>query len=258
MIEKLLREKFGAGFGNYPVDDTKPAIIFVHGAGGSHLMWLSELRAFKNDYHPIAVNLPGHGLSPGKGCDRISDYASFVLSFADELKLKKFFLVGLSMGGAISQEIALTAPERLIGLVLMSTGARLKVMPDLFTMILNNWKMYMDMFPKFAFSQNVSDSVLKLAIKDLSQREPFVVEADFRGCDNFNRMDDVKNISVPTLIISANLDLLTPPKYMDYLHSQIKGSRLIKIENAGHIVNLEKPKEVENALAEFFRDCLKK
>lgn len=255
-MEKVLKEKWGAGFGNFPLDETKPAIIFVHGAGGSHLMWLAELRTFKKEYHPIAVNLPGHGLSPGAGCERIEGYASFVLELADELKLKKFFLVGLSMGGAIAQEIALTAPERIISLVLMSTGARLKVLPELFKMIRENWKSYLEMFPKFAFSQYAPPAVVEQALKEVSQRDPKVVEADFRACDNFNRMEDVKRISLPTLIISAELDLLTPPKYMDYLHEQIAGSRLLKIPQAGHIVNLEKPKEVIQALGEFFKENL--
>jgi len=256
MIEKLIKGKYGAEFGNWPIDDAKPAIIFVHGAGGSHLMWLSELSYFRKEYHPVAVNLPGHGLSPGKGFEKISDYAEFVLGLADELKLKKFFLAGLSMGGAIAQEIALKSPARLSGLVLMSTGARLKVLPEIFKMIRENWPAYLEMFPKFAFSRNVNEAVLKLAVKDLSRREPSVVEADFRACDSFNMTEEARMISAPCLIISATLDLLTPPKYMDFLHSQIAGSRLARIEDAGHIVNLEKPKEVDQILAEFFREVL--
>lgn len=258
MVEKLIGEKFGAEFGDWPVGDDKPAIIFVHGAGGSHLMWLGQLAYFRKQYHTVSVNLPGHGLSPDKGLESIGGYADFVLDFADQIKLRRFLLVGLSMGGAIAQEIALKSPDRISGLVLISTGARLKVMPEIFKMIRENWPAYLQMFPKFAFSKNVKEAVLKLALEDLSRRAPAVVEADFRACDSFDRREQVNGIQTPTLLISARLDLLTPPNYMDFLHSRIAGSKLVRIEDAGHIVNLEKPEEVNRALSDFFREHLPK
>ena len=254
MIEKLISGKYGAGFGDQAKDSGRPAIMFVHGAGGSHLMWLGQLAHFSKAYRPIAINLPGHGLSPGKGCERIEDYAEFVLGLADELKLEKFLLAGLSMGGAISQAIALKAPDRLLGLALLSTGAKLKVMPEIFTLLRENWPAYLKMFPQFAFSKNASPKVVELAVKELAQREPLVVEADFRACDRFNLTEQVRQIQLPCLIISAMQDLLTPPKYSDYLHAQIAGSRLVKIEESGHIVNLEKPNEVNQTLSEFFKE----
>ncbi len=258
MMEKVIRGKYGAGFGNSAKDSDQPALMFVHGAGGSHLMWLGQLAHFSKAYRPIAINLPGHGLSPGEGCQLIEDYAEFVLGLADELKLDKFILAGLSMGGAISQAIALKAPDRLTGLVLLSTGAKLKVMPELFKLLREDWPAYLKMFPQFAFSKNASPKIIELAVKELAQREPLVVEADFRACDRFNLTEQVKQIKVPCLIISAMQDLLTPPKYMDYLHAQIAGSRLVRIEDAGHIVNLEKPAEVNKSLGEFFEEVVKK
>ncbi len=220
-------------------------------------MWLGELEYFKKDYNPVAVNLPGHGLSPPPASTTIEGYAKFVLELADALELERFFLVGLSMGGAISQEIALQAPERLLGLALLSTGAKLRVFPELFDIIRNNWQAYLKLFPDWAFSKNASPQVIEQSLKELSKRDPEVVEADFRACDAFDRLNEVKNIKVPTLIISASLDRLTPPKYSDYLHEQIPDSELVRIEDAGHIVNLEKPKEVKEALARFFQKILK-
>ncbi len=252
MIEKLIGEKFGAAFASWPLEPGKPAIIFVHGAGGSHLMWLGQLAYFRREFAPLAVNLPGHGLSPGPALSTVPELARFVLGLADALKLDKFLLAGLSMGGAIAQEIALTAPERLTGLVLLSTGARLRVMPEIFKMLAENCPGYLAMFPKFAFSRQADAGVVEKSLQELSQREPKVVACDFRACDSFNRADTVKAIQIPTLIVSATQDLLTPMKYSDFLHSQIPGSQLVRISDAGHIVNLEKPDEVNGALKEFF------
>jgi len=256
MIKKVLQEKYGAGFGNYPLDKTKPPIIFVHGAGGSYLMWIPQVEYFKKDFNPVAVDLPGHALSPPPACEEISGYADFVLKLADALELEKFFLVGLSMGGAISQEVALKSPEQLLGLVLMSTGARLRVLPELFKIIRENWEGYLKLFPQWAFSPNAPAQVVEQSVKELATRSPEVVEADFRACDSFDRTEQIKNIHLPTLIISADQDRLTPPKYSDYLHQQISGSELVRIEGAGHVVNLEKPEEVNQALEQFFQKIL--
>ena len=257
MREQIIDGKFGAGFGNYPLDKNKDTIIFVHGAGGSHLMWLGEIAYFKKNYNPVAVNLPGHGLSPGEGCTRVDDYRDFVLDLADALGVARFLLVGLSMGGAISQAIALKAPERIYGLALMSTGARLRVPADLFKIIENQWDFFLKLFPDWAFSQNADKKVVEQSTKELAERKPSVVSNDFRACDGLDLMDKVKNIKVPTLIISATEDKLTPPKYSDYLKEQIPSSRLVRIFEAGHIVNLEKPKETHQALAEFFKEVIK-
>ena len=258
MMEKLLNNKYSVTAPELPLPPGKPAIIFVHGAGGSHMMWLGQLAYFKKDFNPMAVDLPGHALSPEPACMAVKDYADFVLGAADALGLDKFFLVGLSMGGAISQYIALHSPGRLLGLVLMSTGARLKVMPEIFKMIRENWEAYLKLFPTFAFGKNAPPAVVEQSLKELAKCEPKSAECDFMACDAFNVQEEVKNIKTPTLIISAADDRLTPPKYSDFLHSQIDGSQLVRISDAGHIVNLEKPNEVNHALRDFFRSLLEK
>jgi len=258
MIEKVINEKFGVGVAEWPLPDSKPAIIFVHGAGGSHQMWLGQLAFFRKDYNPVAINLPGHGLSPGPACDTVKAYADFVLACADALNIQRFILVGLSMGGAISQQIALDAPERLIGLALLSTGAKLKVMPEIFKMIRENYQQYVSLYPGFAFSKNVPKAVVEESMKVVAAMAPESADADFRACDAFNLKDEIKNIKTPTLIISASDDVLTPPKYQDYIASQIQGSKLVRISGAGHVSNLEKPHEVNSALKEFVKEVLEK
>jgi len=256
MVEKIIGDKFGLAAGEWPLAEGKTPVIFVHGAGGSHLMWLGQLVYFRRDYAPVALNLPGHGLSPGPACKQIKDYADFVLGAADALKFDKFLLVGLSMGGAISQHIAIHRQDRLLGLVLMSTGAKLKVMPYIFKVIRDDWPAYLKLFPSFAFGKNAPKAVVVQSVAELAKINPESAESDFRACDVFDVQQELAQIRTPTLIISAAGDLLTPPKYSDFLHSQIAGSRLVRIEDAGHIVNLEKPNEVNQALKDFFRETL--
>jgi len=252
MFQQLINGKFGVTAGKWPIDPDKTTIVFVHGATASHMMWIPQLVHFRKEYNTIAVDLPGHGLSPGPAFKTVSGYADFVLAAADALKIGRFILVGLSMGGAISQQIALNAPDRLIALVLMSTGVRLRVMPELFKTIRENWPGFIELFPSFALSKNASKIVIEASKQELRKMTPSVAECDFYACDAFDVKEKVKGIKLTTLIVSASEDVLTPPKYSDYLSGQIAGSRLVRIENAGHVVNLEKPQEVNKVLEEFF------
>ena len=256
MMKKIINENYGFAVSDWPLPENRTPVVFVHGAGGSHLMWIGQLAYFRRDFSPVAVSLPGHNLSPGPACTSVKDYADFVVGTADRLKFQKFLLVGLSMGGAISQQIALAHPDRLIAMALVSTGAKLKVMPDLFKLIRDNWPGYLEAFPKFAFGKNAPKAVVEQSVKELSKMSRLSAESDFRACDGFDVTGEIKNIRTPTLIISAAQDLLTPTKYSDYLQSQIPGSKLVRIQDAGHVVNLEKASEVNIALREFFNGIL--
>jgi 3-oxoadipate enol-lactonase len=78
-----------------------------------------------------------------------------------------------------------------------------------------------------------------------------VVYGDLQACDKFDLLARIKEIKIPCLIFSGTQDKLTVPECQDYLHEQIPGSKLIRFENAGHLLNLEKPKDVNKAIEEF-------
>jgi pimeloyl-ACP methyl ester carboxylesterase len=99
--------------------DERPPLVLVHGAGGTHLHWPPQLRRLR-DTDVYGLDLPGHGHSRGQGQDSIAAYRELILAWAEALSLRRFVLVGHSMGGAIGQEFALHYADRLAGLVLVS------------------------------------------------------------------------------------------------------------------------------------------
>jgi len=111
----------------------KGNVLFIHGAGGGQFAWSYQKAFFEKGFSSIMIELPGHGESRGEGEEEIERYAGHVYSFLKALGLEKISLVGHSMGGAIVQAMALSHPEMIKGIVLVGTGARLKVSP----MILN-------------------------------------------------------------------------------------------------------------------------
>jgi pimeloyl-ACP methyl ester carboxylesterase len=78
-----------------------------------------------------------------------------------------------------------------------------------------------------------------------------VIHADFYACDHFNFMGQLDRITVPTLILCGTDDALTPPKYSEYLSAEIRGSELVLIPDAGHLLMLEKPLETNRAIESF-------
>ena len=108
----------------------RPAALFIHGAGGSHLSFPAALRQLPS-ISPILVDLPGHGRSPGAGRASIADYALDIVALLDALAIDSAIMLGHSMGGAVAQWLALEHAARVDALVLAGTGARLPVNPAL-------------------------------------------------------------------------------------------------------------------------------
>ena len=221
-------------------------IVFIHGAGGNQKVWVNQVEYFKNS---LAINLPGH--DNGEGKRSIDEYVEYVKHFLDERGLKEVVLVGHSMGGAIAQMFALKYPDYLKAVVLVCTGAKLRVLPKIFELIMQNYSKAVELIVDMALSKNTSQTIKKQVIEELLKAKPEVVYGDFEACDKFDIMDQVANIKVRTLIICGSEDMLTPVKYSKYLNEKIANSILKIIDGSGHMVMLEKPKEFNSILEEF-------
>ena len=127
----------GCLLGQEEIVPSRKTIVFVHGAGGNHKMWSSQVEHLSKCCNTVAINLPGHGLGRDKGETTIGGYVNAVVELIDGLGLKKIVLGGQSMGGAIAQEFALTYPQRMLAIILFSTGARLRVLPQIFDSVKN-------------------------------------------------------------------------------------------------------------------------
>ncbi len=117
----------------------------------------------------------------------IAAYAEAVAGWADALALPRFVLAGHSMGGAIAQELALRHPGRLAGLVLLSTGARLRVSPQILAGILSDFDATVDLLVRWMYGEGTDPNLLRLGARRLRETPPDVLHADFAVCDAFDR-----------------------------------------------------------------------
>jgi pimeloyl-ACP methyl ester carboxylesterase len=226
-------------------------VLFIHGAGGSQYTWSCQKGFFEKHFNPIMIELPGHGESEGEGENEIGRYAEHVYHFLKTLSLPKVFLIGHSMGGALVQMMALTHPEVIKGIVLVGTGARLKVFPIVLNGIQENFEETVKKINQFTYSPKASTDLIEKGVIEMLRCQPEVVWRDFLACDRFDVMSEVEKIDLPTLILCGDEDQLTPVKYSQFLQNRIKGSKLEIIPNAGHMVMMESASTFNEAIRAF-------
>jgi pimeloyl-ACP methyl ester carboxylesterase len=233
--------------------EERETILFIHGAGGGHLSWAFQKGFFEKEFHPVIIELPGHGESGGEGEEEIGRYAEHVYGFLKALNLRQLLLVGHSMGGAIVQTLAVTHPEIVRGIVLVGTGARLKVLPAVLDGINKNFEEMVRRIVRYAFSRKASPELIEAGAEYLLGCRPRVLYGDFLACDRFDFMKEVSKIDLPALILCGAEDELTPVKYSEFLRQHIRSSRLGILPGAGHMVMMEFPEVFNREVREFIR-----
>ncbi len=229
------------------------AVLFLHGAGGNGHVWVEIMDRLAADHSPVAIDLPAHGRSGGLlAASEVDAYCDIVDRFIDTTQFKPFALVGHSMGGAIAQAYALKHPENLTGLVLSSTGARLRVLPE----TLSLWKQAsmgrpVNVYSRTAYSEKTPMEIVRRGWMEQRKTDPRVRLGDYLVCDRFDLMEKIREIRVPTLVLGGQDDVVTPPKYAEYLQRQIPGARRVMVPDAGHVMYAEQPDAMVEALKGF-------
>ena len=227
-----------------------PPVVFIHGAGGTHQNWLLQVGDLPQT-STFAPDLPGHGHSEGAGRDAIPAYADWLVAFLDVAGQDRAVLVGHSMGGAIALDVALRYPDRVAGLGLVATGARLRTAPGLLEMIQQDAEGAIRLISDWAFGPEIPEWMKQLGQRQMAATSPDILYGDFLACDAFNLMGQLGEITTPTSVICGTHDRLTPPKYSVYLRDEILEAELHLVEEAGHMVMVEKPVPVLKALSDL-------
>ena len=102
-----------------------------------------------------------------------------------------------------------------------------------------------------ALSSQSDKDVLGPVIRKIVDCKPMVAYNDFKACDQFDVLRELKSIETPVLVVTASDDKLTPSKYGQFMAQEIQNARLVNIEAAGHMPPLERPEEVDAAIRQF-------
>ncbi len=254
LVDKLKNLHVGFMTGPNGHRETLPTLIMIHGAGGRSQVWQSQLRSLEDKINTLAIDLPGHGQTPGPGRDTIDDYTSWLEDLFTRLDLKAPFLMGHSLGGAIVQEAALRFPEQLGGMVLVATGPHLPVAPPFLEGMKKHFEEIVDTIIKYAYGPGADPVLIREGARLMKESGAAVVHGDFLACDHFDRRKDIAKIQLPCLIICGEEDKLTPPPLAKGLNHSISGSRLVLLPSAGHMVMIENFRPFNLAVREFVLD----
>jgi len=234
-------------------DTTIPPLLLIHGLSGQHINWPPQIRHMQGAT-VYAPDLPGHGRSEGEGCTSVGAYANNLLQFVDSLGIGQFIAAGHSMGGAIAQHMTLSFSDRVSGLILLSTGTRVRVSSQLLSQPPDGYDHMIDFLIEYAYGPNTPSTVKRLGHKLMEQAGYHITRSDLIACDNFDSTDRINEISCPTLVIGGTADQLTPARETRQLSAHIPNAEMHLIREAGHMVPVEEPTKVAEIVADWLVD----
>lgn len=238
-------------------------VALLHGFPFNRSMWDEQAEALRGRYRVLTPDLRGHG-ETGLGGDvaTMEEMAWDVSVLLDELGIERVVLGGLSMGGYVTLAFRRLYPQRVRALVLADTRATpdteearrgreksaRKALAEGMTPLVE--AMLPKMFAPATF-ENRPRAVERVR-EMMSGTKPQGAAAALRGMAvRRDQTDMLREIDVPALVVVGEEDSITPPADAEALHREIRGSRLARIEGAGHVSNLERPAEFNRALSEF-------
>ncbi len=248
MIDTAVGRAFYAARG-----DAGPALIFIHGAGGSHSHWGHLLAGLGDVARVYAVDLPGHGRSDPPGRASIDGYVEFLIALLDALGIERAILAGHSLGGAISICAALAHPGRVAGLALVGASARLRVLPALIAGLESDPEAVIAQLADLLYAAEAPAELRAAGAAEQRRCDPHVFRDDFLACDGFDIRPRLAELRLPALVIAGAEDRMVPPKLSAELHAGIAGAQLASIAGAGHMPMVERPAEVHDAMRSWLQ-----
>jgi pimeloyl-ACP methyl ester carboxylesterase len=253
-----------------------PAILFVHGLGASWQSWLEQMPEFAESHRVVAMDLPGFGYSESPSEDiSIEYYARWTAKFMDILGIESAAVVGNSMGGFVSAELAIKSPERVQRLVFVSAAifwqnrrraqplvqlarmsdavvarALVRATDDIATRRRLRYAALAS--AGFRYPQYVSDELAHEMVRSARRTDGFLPALE--ALAGYDLEEELPKISCPTLIVWGANDQLVSVKDAERLEDLIPDSRREVFERTGHVAMLERPERFNRLLREFLAE----
>jgi len=232
----------------------RPALVLMHAVGTNMRMWQAVAPRLADDFRIVTFDSRGHGRAAGAPPARdLGDFAADLLELLDALELRRVHLAGLSFGGAVAQQFALSHQERLESLTLIATMA--KAAPALLDRAiaaerdgvaaqveptLARW------FTPAAIAQRHWG--VEYAREALSAMRLGDWSAAWRAVATLDTAERLGEIRVPVHVIAGELDGSTPPDAMRGLAARIPGASFDVVDGAPHMLSLEQPERLAGAM----------
>ena len=245
-------------------DPDLPALVFLHGIGGAARAWRGQIEAFGERYRAIAWDMPGYGGSVPLAAVSIATLADALHDFLQRIGAARSVLVGHSIGGMIVQQWLVKYPL-VAGAVVLAQTSPAFGKPD------GDWqKSFLDarlgpldrgetlaaLAPSLV-AELVGDDPDASGVALARDCMADVPEASYRASMlallGFDQRNALKDIKVPTLVLSGSKDNNAPAPMMAKMATYIPSANYVELEGAGHLANLERPQAFNAVLDQFLK-----
>ena len=246
---------YGVGNGEHAPE--QPSVVFIHGSGMDHTVWLMPARHFaRHGYNVVALDLPGHGGSEGPALTTIEAMSDWVSALLNQLGIGEAAIVGHSMGSLVALDFAARYPSHARSLALLGTSTPMPVSDVLLDAAKNDDRAAMVMANTWSHSapglmggHKSPGMTLYFGGLRLLQRTPEgVYFADLGACNAFEAGPvRAEAVACPALVVLGNEDKMTGPKQSRAVASSIRGARVVELD-CGHAMLSEQSNAVLAAL----------
>ncbi len=252
----------------YRIEGAGFPVLFSGGLGGGSWSWSKQVPFFAENHQCIVFDNRGAGQTEAPpGPYSIEQMAVDTARLLHGLKVEQLFVVGLSMGGMIAQELAMLLPHRIKGLVLGCThpGGELQVKAsdEVYRRLLTNDGLSQEEVVEknipLLFSRTTQQSRPEVldGYREQQRQSPLQPEhafkAQYTAILNFDFSDRLSRLGVPTLVITGSEDILVPPENSRIMAAKIPVATIKELPETGHALHVEQTRAFNHELAAFFR-----
>ena len=233
-------------------------IIFIHGVGLTHEMWQPQLDFFEN-YSTLSYDILGHGKSPLTKKDiSFDDFSGQLIELTDELKIKKFHLIGFSIGSLIARNFATRFNDRLQSLVLLGSiykrsEQQQKIVNERFNQAKKELKLSKQALKRWftdKYLKNNPDTFDKISSILSSNNMEYFLKT-YELFVNHKDDEDFEKIKVNTLLMTGEYDIGSTIEMSQELNKVIKNSELKIVKDGKHLCGIECADEVNLNIKSF-------
>jgi pimeloyl-ACP methyl ester carboxylesterase len=231
---------------------SKQVLLLIHGAGGVKEQWPHQLRRLRG-WRVLAPDLPGHGRSKGTVVSSIEGHAQELWNWMEALELPPAVVVGHSMGGAIALALALARPETVRGLILLGCAAQMPVNPGLLDRLAVPGQLQpaAHSIAQWSYAKDAKPALVRSCYEQLMATRPGELHRDFLACNDFDVRKRIGELRMPALVLSGSEDRMITPTASKAMADELRRAEWRSIEGVGHMLMLEKPREVQTAVEDF-------
>ncbi len=241
-------------------------LLFIHGLGSSTRDWEFQVPFFAQNYQVVTYDLRGHGQSdkpPGPYSMRL--FAEDTAALLQALGCAPAHVVGLSLGGMIAFELAVSAPELVRSLVIVNSGpevpipnfkARLRVLINylqrLFIVRVLGMRRMGQVLSKRLLPGADHAELRRVFVERWAENDKDAYLAALRAMGGWSVSDRLHTISCPTLVIAADQDY-TPVSFKEWYVARMPHAELAVLADARHYAAVERPQQFNEVLMAFLR-----